>query len=288
MKRTKLPLLAVMLCYCLCFKARAQEYKEHITKEFNVSKDAAARVLLIYNITGFIKIEGYAGDKVLMEIDETITADDAKNVEIGKKDVKLGFDQKQDSLVAYIAEPYDSRPRRGWYYNDERREAEYRYRFDYTIKVPYSMNLHIGTVNNGFITVNNVNGSMHITNVNAGIKLTNVKGTTYARTVNGDVTVEYADNPSEASSYSTINGNINVSYKAGLAADVQFKSLHGNLYTDFENITTGHETATVKKDNNGSDNIYRLNKINAVLFGSGGKTFKFETLNGNVYIKKQS
>jgi len=48
------------------------------------------------------------------------------------------------------------------------------------------------------------------------------KGTTYAHTVNGDVSVSYLSNPAEESSYYTINGDIHVNYKPDLSADLQF------------------------------------------------------------------
>jgi len=40
------------------------------------------------------------GDKVIIEIDVNITADDQKTVE-RQADFKLGFDQQGDSVVAY-------------------------------------------------------------------------------------------------------------------------------------------------------------------------------------------
>jgi len=286
MKKTIIPLLAGTLLCCLHSTAKAQEYKEHISKAFTLQKDAAASTLVIYNVSGFIKVEGYAGDKIVIEADETITADDVVNTEAGKKECKLGFDEKTDSLIAYIAAPYDSRPHRNYY--EGGRDIHYHFRVDYTVKVPYAMNLHIATVNNGFITVNNVTGNLHVNNVNAGIKLTGVKSTAYAHTVNGDITVEYASNPVEASSYYTVNGNIHVNYKPGLSADVQFKTMHGDLFTDFDDATVTPGTVTKKQDSNGSDKFYKLSKITSVRFGNGGKTFRFETLNGNVYIKKQS
>jgi hypothetical protein len=43
-----------------------------------------------------------------------------------------------------------------------------------------------------------------------------------------------------------------------------------------------------EKEKKGEGLVYKLNATTTVRFGKGGKTFKFETLNGNVYIKKQS
>ena len=288
MKKVIVTLLMGLGIICTVSKANAREFKEHISKEFALSGEAAASTLFIYNISGFIKVEGYSGNKVLLEMDKTITADDDKNLETGKKEFKIAFDQKSDTIMAYIAEPYDSRPHHNWQYNDDRSEIEYNYNVDFTVKVPSGMNLHISTVNDGIITVNNVNGTLHVNNVNEEISIKNAKGTTFAHTVNGDVSVNYLINPPEESSYYTINGNIRISYYPDLSADLQFKSMHGDFYTDFPEVELLPASITKVKEKKGEGIVYKLNTTTAVRFGKGGKIFKFETLNGNVYIKKQS
>lgn len=288
MKKAIVTLLMGMGIICAAPKADAREFKEHVSKEFTLTGDAARSTLFIYNISGFIKVEGYAGPKVLLEMDKTITADDDKNLETGKKEFRLAFDYRTDTIMAYIAEPYDSRPRRHWQYNDDRREIDYNYNVDFTVKVPFGMNLHISTVNDGIISVNNVSGTLYKSNVNEEISVKNAKGTTYAHTVNGNVSVNYLTNPPEESSYYTINGDIRVSYQPGLSADLQFKSMNGDFYTDFQEAGRLPATVTKVQEKKGEGIVYKLNAITSVRFGKGGKIFKFETLNGNVYIKKQS
>ncbi len=288
MKKEIVILLSGIGIICAVPELNGRDFKEHLSKEFVVSGDAAGSTLFIYNISGFIKVEGYSGNKVLMEMDKTITADDEKTLETGKKEFRLDFDQKSDTIMAYIAEPFDSRPRRNWYHNDDHREIGYQYNVDFTVKVPFGMNLHISTVNDGIISVNNVSGVLHVSNVNEEISIKNAKGKTYAHTVNGDVLVNYVINPPEESSYYTINGNIRVSYQPGLSADIQFKSMHGDLYTDFQDAELLPASTTKKQEQKGGGIVYKLNTITAVRFGKGGMTLKFETLNGNVYIKKQS
>jgi hypothetical protein len=288
MKKLIVTLLMGLGIICSSTKADVTEFKEHLSKEFTLSGDASNSTLFIYNISGFIKVEGYSGNKVLLEMDKTITADDAKTLEAGKKEFRLAFDQRSDTIMAYIAEPYDSRPHRSWNYNEDREEIGYQYNVDFTVKVPFGMNLHISTVNDGIISVNNVSGTLHVNNVNEEISIKNARGTTFAHTVNGDVSVNYLTNPPDESSYYTINGNIHVSYQPDLSADLQFKSMHGDFYTDFSEAELLPASVTKVLEKKGNGILYKLNATTAVRFGKGGKTFKFETLNGNVYIKKQS
>jgi len=288
MKKIIVTLLLGMGIICAVRAGNDREFKERISKEFSLSADGSGSTLFIYNISGFIKVEGYSGNKVLLEMDKTISADDEKNLEIGKKEFRLAFDQKSDTVMAYIAEPFDSRPHRNWQYNDDRHDIDYNYNVDFTVKVPYGMNLHISTVNDGIISVSNVSGNLNVNNVNEAISIKNAKGTTVAHTINGDVTVNYLSNPSDESSYYTINGNITVSYQPGLSADIQFKSMNGDFYTDFPEAQRLPASVTKVKEKKGEGLVYKLNATTSVRLGKGGKIFKFETLNGNVYVKKQS
>jgi hypothetical protein len=289
MKKIIIPLLAGCLLACALQTAKAQEYKTHVSKEFTLQKAAPATVLSIYNIFGSIKVEGYAGDKVIMEIDQKISAKSNDVLEEGKKEFKLAFDQTGDTITAFIAAPHDSRPHRDyWSWNDNRR-IEYKYVLEYTVKVPYNMNLNISTVNDGDIVVKDVGGSLKVNNVNGDITVANAKGgKARIHTVNGDVTVNHLAIPDSESSYYTINGRMEITFPQNLSADLQFKSMNGSFYTDFTDaeVLPGKVIKTQEKKADGV--VYKLNKNSDVRIGSGGKTFRFETLNGNIYIKKQS
>jgi hypothetical protein len=283
MKRSLIPVLTGLgLCFAQ-IAAHAQEFKQHISKEVNMQKGQVA----ICNLNGSIKVEGYAGDKVLMEIDETVTGDDLQALEDAKKEFKLGFDQKADTLIAYTAEPYDTRPHRERYSDENYRHVNYSVKLNYTVKVPFNSSLYASTVNSGHISVKDVYGTLKINNVNGAIEILNAKGTTNARTVNGALTATYLSIPPDASSYYTLNGELIVTYPPGLSADVEFKSMNGQFYTDFENTQVMPGRVVKTESKNGANTVYKLNKNEEVRFGTGGKVFKFETLNGNIYIKKQ-
>lgn len=277
------------LC-CLHIKAIAQEFKEHITKQFTPQNAANVTTLAIYNIEGSVKVEGYNGDKVIMEIDKTIYAKNNDVLEQGKKEVELGFNQQNDTIWAYIAQPWDSRPH-DWRDNDDwnnRRHIEYRYAFEYTVKVPYSMNVHVSTVNKGEVVITDVAGVLSAHNVNGAITIKNAKNTTVAHTINGNLTVNYLQVPPANSSYYTLNGTLTVTYPASLNADLSFKSMNGGFYTDFDNVEVMPARVSKTIDKHGDGTTYKIEKDNDIRIGNGGKIFKFETLNGNVYIKKQS
>jgi hypothetical protein len=287
MKRKFIPLLVGLGILCAARPgASAQEFKEHIKKEFPVQK-AAGTVLAIYNLEGSINVEGYAGDKVVLEIDKVISAKTDEQLETGKKEFKLEFEQKSDSIIVYIAEPYDTRPHsERQHYND--RHIEYRCQLQFTVKVPFDMSLDIRTVNKGSLSIQNVNGSLKAHNVNGSIAIKNAKGATEARTINGGVTVNYLSVPTDSSSYYTLNGTLEVTYPAALSANIQFKSMNGGFYTDFENTEPLPLFVVKNVENAGKGTLYRLDVARRIKFGNGGTVLKFETMNGNIYVKKQS
>src|SRR5579872_5658179 len=110
MKRLFFPLLAGLGIVCWSrtdADAQKQEYKQHISKEFTIPK-ATGGVLALYNLNGSLNVEGYSGDKVLIEVDERLASDDSAGLEFGKKEFKLAFDTIADSIIVYIAEPFDT------------------------------------------------------------------------------------------------------------------------------------------------------------------------------------
>ncbi|MCE6989954.1 hypothetical protein [Dyadobacter sp. CY323] len=282
-----IPLLAGAVLACTQAPAQKLEFKEHITKEFSLSKSAATNTLAIYNVNGFIKVVGYNGDKVLLEIDKTISAKTQEALEEGKKEFSLDFEQNADSVTAFIKTPFDSRPNRNKRNWDGPR-IQYHYELNFTVKVPYSLNLHVSTVNGGDITVNDVTGSLGVYNVNGAITIANAKGAAKVRTVNGNVEANYLVIPPGESDFKTLNGDIKITYPAALSVVCSFKTFNGNFYTDFNDV----ESLPVKVIKNAEvkDNktVYKLSTDTFIRVGKGGPTYKFETFNGNIYLKKQS
>lgn len=289
MKQLLILLLAGVVLACAPATAQKPEFKEHISKQFDLKKPASQTVLAVRNIDGFIKVESYSGSKVMIEIDKTISGKTQDIVDEGKRDFKLEFEETGDSILVYISEPWYTRP------HDERRNnrnwdrrIEYRATLNFTVKVPADINLYISTVNNGDIDVKDVTGGIKANNVNGGISLANAKGATEVHTINGDVTINYLVSPPEKSSYYTLNGNIRVTYPASFSGDLQFKSFNGEFFTDFPDTQILAPEVTKNIEHRGDGTVYKLDKKTSIRIGNGGRKFKFETFNGNIYIKKQS
>ncbi len=284
-----LPGLRTLLLLLASLAGRAQgsrglEATTHSSQTFTLPAAAGRGTLAVYNISGAVTVQGYAGNQVLVEATKTIRADNASDLATGQREAQLGFAQPGDSVVVYLAAPFDSRPTR---HNAEHGRLPYHYAFDLVVKVPYQLHLHVSTVSEGEVRVQDVTGPLEVGNVNGAITLTNVRGTTQAHTVNGNVDATYAANPPGASSYRTINGQIRVHYPAGLGATAHFTSMHGEFYTDFAEAKLLPPQAIKNQQGQGEGTVYHLTKETAVRFGAGGPDLHFETLNGNVTISQR-
>ena len=288
MKKITIPFLVGLVLSCTQAPAQKQVFKEHITKEFSVSGTSEKSVLAIYNINGFIKVKGYNGDRVVLEIDKVLSVDNDQLLAAAKQEFKVNLEQKGDSILAYIVAPFDSRPHENNRNHDNGSKKKYDFRLEFTVKVPYAMNLQVSTVNGGDVTVEDVTGSLKVSNVNGGIKLTNAKGPSDAKTVNGHVVANYLTIPPGESQFKTLNGNVTVTYPQSLSADCQFKSFNGEFYTDFPDVENLPVKVVKNQENNSGKTVYKLNTETLIRIGSGGKLIKFETFNGNIYLKKQS
>ncbi|MBL0741256.1 DUF4097 family beta strand repeat-containing protein [Chryseolinea lacunae] len=277
----------------------AQTHTEKVVKELSFEKKNAANAVMIANINGSIKVVGYEGEKILVEVTKTINAKSAARLEKGKSEIQLGVVDLADSLILYVAgecgsfgkqdHKHNNHNNRNWGYswnnNCDNCRHDYDYKMDFVVKVPYSINLSVSTVNNGDVDVENVKGAVMANNVNGSIRLQNLIGEAEASTINGNVDVEYAKNPPQDCRFYTLNGDINAWFQKGLAANLSFESFNGSFYTNIEKLEPMPVTVEKKDSNKGIK--YKVND-NRFKVGTGGANLDFETFNGDVYLKEKT
>jgi hypothetical protein len=255
---------------------------------------------MVANINGSIKVTGYDGDKVLVEVARTIKAKTEERLEKGKSEIQLGVMDLADTLILFT-EGLCSRfgragkngnwnhSSKGWGYqwNQDQKGCRevYDHTLDYVIRVPRTVNLIISTVNNGDIDVQNMLGSVKTNNVNGSIRLEGVQRETFAHTINGNVDITYAKNPEKPCRYYTLNGDINTWFQKGLAADLSFESFNGDFFTNVARLESLPVEVEKKQTEKGIK--YKVNG-NRYKIGSGGVQLDFETFNGNVYLKEKT
>jgi DUF4097 and DUF4098 domain-containing protein YvlB len=292
-------ILNIILLMAFAYSVTAQTFTETINKELAFEKVGAENTILVANINGDIHVVGYEGTKVIVEVSKKITAKTQQRLEAGKQEIQLGVVDRADSLIFYmqggcnVFGKHDRRARNfgtrnKWSYNwdgDTDCDTKYDYKLDFNIKVPYSVNLVLSTINDGDISVVNVNGSLKVENINGGIKLKNISREASATTINGNVDIEYSKNPDKPCRFYTLNGDINAWFQKGLKANMNFKSFQGEFFSNVANLES--LPMQVEKEGDEKGIKYTLSG-NRFKIGSGGALLDFETFNGNVYLKERS
>jgi DUF4097 and DUF4098 domain-containing protein YvlB len=290
-------ILNIILLTAFSYSVSAQTFTETINKELAFDKVGVENTVLVANINGDIHVVGYEGAKVIVEVSKKITAKTQQRLEAGKRETQLGVIDRADTLIFYMQggcnvfgkQDWKARnfgTRNKWTYNWEGNndcDTKYDYKLDFTIKVPSSVNLVLSTINDGDISVENVNGVLKVENINGGIKLKNISREASATTINGNVDIEYSKNPDKPCRFYTLNGDINAWFQKGLTANMAFKSFNGEFYSNVKSLES--LPASIEKEQADGETKYKVNG-NRFKIGSGGALLDFETFNGNVYLKE--
>jgi DUF4097 and DUF4098 domain-containing protein YvlB len=293
--KTTLLIVIILIPYSVF----TQSFTDKITKELSFEKKGVDNALIIANINGSIKVTGYEGDKVFVEVTRTIKAKTPERLEQGKAQLKLGVLDRADTLILYtegICSRFgksskkngDWSQRNGWGYEWNNKDDDckdlFDYTFDYVIKVPMSVNVLMSTVNQGDLEVENLKGSILANNVNGSIKLANLYREASASTINGNVDITYTKNPDKACRFYTLNGDINAWFQKGLSANMSFESFNGELFTNVPNLQSLPVAVEKKETEKGTK--FKVNG-NRFKIGNGGVVLDFETFNGDVFVKEK-
>lgn len=280
----------------------AQTHTEKITRELSFEKVSTENAIMIANINGDVKVVGYEGTKVLVEVTKTVSGKTSARLEEAKKAVQLGVIDEADSIVLFVEgtcntfSKYDGKKARngnrwmkrwGYSWNDcgKNCQENFNYTMDFVVKVPAGVNVMVSTINDGDISVEQVKGIVYASNINGSVKLQNLVREADASTINGNVDIEYAKNPVKDCRFYSLNGDINAYFQKGLAANFSFESFNGDFYTDIEPLESLPVQVTETKSGEGVK--YKVNG-NRYKIRTGGPLLDFETFNGNVYVKERT
>ena len=251
--------------------------QEKIQKTF--AMPSAHRTLEIDNIWGSIEVVGTNSDQVQLTVDRATRAESKEKLEQARKEVTLDITQQPDSLKLYVNGPFRCQCDGGCGHRDF---EGYIVKMDFQLQVPRDTDIEIKTVNEGRVSVRDINGKFVVRNVNGDIQMRNIAGSGTARTVNGPVKVSFRQNPREASDFQTINGAVELQFARDLSADFRFKTMNGGIYSDFP--VTALPVKAMEQERRGSKTIFRADRYTSARVNAGGPEIKVENLNGDIRI----
>lgn len=277
-----------IICLLLVTVTYAQEFNETIKKELQFDQTTDENFLVVDNVNGPIKVEGYNGSLVKVEAHKSINAYNSRALEQGKKEIGIKIEKIDNTIYVYLDSPYSrfNRETGSFSHNEHNVRRNYKYKIDFTIKVPLTTNIEVKTMNNGNVNVQNIHAKTIVANnLNGAISLDNISGKTHVNALNRDIDISYKTKPMDGSTYKSLNGDINVTVNSDLNADVAFKTLNGGFYTNLSTTNLKPETTlSTYKKRRGTK--YKLNSKKQFRIGNGGSKLSFDLLNGDATIKK--
>ena len=258
---------------------------ETITREFSFGNDVKTPNLLVDNINGFIHVETYQGDKMILSVERTVSARDEDCMSKALREVTLDIETLNDEVKLYVDGPF----RRDDGSINFRGSEYYGYenQFNFTLKVPEKTDYRLRTINDGDILVEGVSGDFDINIINGPVTMNNVSGSGKVYSLNGGVEMVFSKNPEDGCRFGSLNGKVRIQFIDDLNADLFLKTHNGGIYTNFEvspiPASAWPERARTKVEKSGNMNIYRTGS-DGVRIGSGGVPLEFDTFNGDIEI----
>ena len=228
-------------------------------------------------IAGNISVKGYAGKEVIVEArarDEEESHREERPKSQGLKripNLTTGLTVEEEDNVITISTGAIQRP------------------VDVILQVPLRTSLRLKSVNDGDITVEQVQGEIEVSNINGSVTLQQVSGSVVANAHNEDLKVTLTSvEPNKAMSFTSFNGDVDVTLPADVKATLAMKSDQGEIFSDFDikiEAAAGKPvTETVKEK--GARFRVQMDKTVRGTINGGGPEFQFKTFNGGIYIRK--
>jgi hypothetical protein len=229
-------------------------------------------------VSGSITVKGYEGKEVIVEAkarnesekrhrrDSEGAAEGMKKLSIGS----TGLEIDEENNVVRISTASHMRP------------------IDVTISVPTRSNLILSTVNDGDISVSNVEGELDLNDVNGDVTVTNCAGSVVAHALNGKLQATLTRVNGKPMAFSSLNGDIDVTFPADFKATVSFASDRGDVFSDFDVVMSSQNMKPVVQEKGGEGGRYRV-KLDKTVRGTingGGPEIQFKNFNGAIYIRK--
>jgi len=256
-------------------------YDDHeaIHRSFKLSGSQADWKLTVDNVSGRIRVTGYDGNEVKIDIDRHNQAESRDRLAEAKRRITLDISESGGAVRIYEDGPFRNGDDGINYRGD--RHYGYRVDFDYEIQVPRAIALNLHNFNHGPIEVHGTSGEFDIHDFNSGITMDEISGFGNVHTFNGPVKVTFNRNPEHDSSFKTFNGSIDVYFRPGLNADLHFKTFNGGVYSDFELAPPAAEAT-------GTRFVYHSGRTGSGRIGNGGPRLTFDGFNGTIRLHSKS
>jgi len=233
--------------------------------------------VIVDNVFGRVAVTGSDGNDVEMHATETVRGDLRGDIDRARAETELKVEQEPGRIAFRV------RRKDGCDCRDQHWDG-YVVAYDIELRVPRRAALDLSTVNEGDVVVADVHGDFELANVNGRVELSGARGSGRISTVNGGVVASFERAPPEDTVFKTVNGEVDVALPDDVSANLDVESFRGDVFTDFEIVSVGAAAAPSVSGRG----MRLLSKPRSARFrvGTGGPTYSFNTLNGDIYVRK--
>ncbi len=268
-----------------CHSLPGQGYQTIEEAEKTLSVPENNGILAVLNINGEVSVKGTNRSDILIKYKLKAKPKSSRGFEHAKEDLRFLIQHDGDSVIAALMGPFVNYYRGKRHVNINSEDLDYWFFCTIDVEVPRNINLEVATINDGNLTIENINGMVAADNVNGDVSIDKVTGQVITETINGDIRIDFDANPGDGSRFQTINGHIKTNVPKDLSASISFKSMNGEFYTDFD-YSIGKTGNVLKGDSDRKGTEYRIEQFTKVKIGTGQSSMFYETLNGNMYLRK--
>ena len=276
MKTSSTALIALLLTTATLHAANAVEVQNNWNDTYSV--DTATPHLRISNIWGGVTVRTGKSGQISVSAVELRSAPDQQRFDRSFESIRLDIKADANGVSLLVGDP-DER----WHRMNECRGCRLDIQFE--VLVPPGATVDVGTVMDGRVDVEGINGSVSASNVNGPVRVDDIRECTSIESVNGKVDVGFAISPVNDCSIETINGDITLEVPDGTGLDIALDLFNGDISTQLL-VGPLDLPATIEHTLENGHDQYRIQNFSGLRIGAGGPTYSISSMNGDVRIQK--
>ena len=279
--------LTLVFALLVVTPALSKELSESRTIEETLDFDGTgARRLIVDNVFGSVAIRSHKESSVVMVAKETRYGETVEDIDRSRLEVQLKIFRRDGEIELFVDGPFrhtDDRYRCSHSHDDR---PTFWVKYDFEVLVPGSTDLDVRTVNEGDIQITDVRGDFDISNVNGSVHVEGLDGSGEIETVNGEIWASFAGNPTADTRFVTVNGEVEARFQSDLSADLELKARWGEVWSEYVVEPLPSAPPTQRTENGRT--VIEFDSGSRVRVGNGGPTLYFETLNGDIFVRRST
>lgn len=242
-----------------------EKHTETITKEMSFDSNTD-NIFMIENVFGNLKVEGYNGNTVKIEIEKVIEANNSSDLKKGIEEIQCGTYQNGQGMILFTDAPFVSFDKfsMDFKYNGKdkmkmgecnqgyNKMADYEFTMNYTVKVPRTVNVRLDNLA-GNIDVESINGEVLKVQATSGlinledlsienISIANMSGHITGENIDAENLiansmsghVKLYDIKTAATEATSMSGHVIATYAQNPTQDSKFKTMSGHVDITFQ------------------------------------------------------